>query len=92
MQNVTSEKERPRRQHGLRYALLSAEQKPETYRLPRGGGVDPFWGFTRTFYYNGERLGYWTLIRVREPGKRRGVVLIPYDEVAEFVRKQREAA
>lgn len=65
--------------------------RPETFRLPEGGGGDPFFGFTRTFYYNGEELGYWRLIRIKERGKQRGVTLVPYDQVAAFVRAQMEA-
>ncbi len=72
-------------------AALSASQRPETFRLPKSGG-DPFWGFSRSFYYEGEKRGYWRLIRIRERGKLRGVTLIPYDAVASFVRKQMEGA
>ena len=64
---------------------------PETFRLPKVGG-DPFFGFGRSFYYEGEKRGYWRLIRIRDRGKLRGVTLIPFDEVAAFVRKQAEAA
>jgi hypothetical protein len=65
--------------------------RPETFRLPKTGG-DPFFGFTRSFYYRGEELGYWRLIRIRERGKLRGVTLIPFDAVARFVHAQKEAA
>ena len=62
---------------------------PETFRLPKTGG-DSWFGFSRSFYYRGEQLGYWKLIRIRERGKLRGVTLVPYDAVAAFVRKQME--
>jgi len=65
--------------------------RPETFRLPRGGGGDPYFGFSRSFYYRGEELGYWRLIHIRERGKRRGLCLVPFDEVAAFVREQRGA-
>ena len=71
-------------------AAMSASQRPETYRLPKSG-VDPHFGFGRSFYYRGEDLGYWKLIRIRERGKQRGITLVPYDAVASFVRKQAEA-
>ncbi|HEV2046910.1 MAG TPA: hypothetical protein VGQ95_09965 [Chthoniobacterales bacterium] len=61
--------------------------RPETFRLPKVGG-DPFFGFGRSFYYEGEKRGYWRLIRIRERGKLRGVTLVPFDAVASFVRKQ----
>ena len=72
-------------------AALSASQRPETFRLPKSGG-DPFFGFGRSFYYRGEQLGYWRLVRIRERGKLRGITLVPYDAVAAFVRKQMEGA
>jgi hypothetical protein len=71
----------------LNAAGASAAQRPETFRLPKTGG-DPFFGIGRSFYYRGEQLGYWRLIRIRERGKLRGVTLVPYDAVAEFVRSQ----
>lgn len=70
-------------------AASRASQRPETFRLPKSGG-DPFFGFARSFYYRGEQLGYWRLIRIRECGKLRGVTLVPYDAVAAFVRAQME--
>ena len=61
--------------------------RPEFYRLPSVGG-DPHFGFTRSFYYEGENRGYWKLARIRQRGKLRGVTLIPYEAVAAFVRSQ----
>jgi hypothetical protein len=65
--------------------------RPEFFRLPKGSGGDPFFGFTRTFYYEGEKRGYWKLARIRDRGKLRGVTLIPYDAVAAFIRNQGRA-
>jgi hypothetical protein len=61
--------------------------RPEFFRLPANGG-DPFFGLTRSFYYEGENRGYWRLVRLRERGKQRGVTLIPFDAVAKFIREQ----
>jgi hypothetical protein len=72
-----------------REAALSAS-RPETFRLPKNGG-DRFFGFSRSFYYEGEQRGYWRLIRIRDRGKQRGITLVPFDAVAQFVRQQREA-
>jgi hypothetical protein len=72
-------------------AASSASQRPETFRLPKSGG-DPYFGFGRSFYYEGEQRGYWRLIRIRERGKLRGVTLVPYDAVSAFVRSQMEGA
>ena len=75
-------------------AARAAEQlgRPEFYRLPKGSGGDPFFGFRRTFYYEGEKRGYWRLARIRDRGKLRGVTLVPYDAVAAFVRSKMEDA
>jgi hypothetical protein len=64
--------------------------RPEFFRLPSIGG-DPHFGFTRSFYYEGENRGYWKLARIRERGKLRGITLVPYDSVAAFVRSQMKA-
>jgi len=63
--------------------------RPETFRLPKVGG-DRFFGISRSFYYEGEKRGYWRLIRLRQRGKLRGVTLVPFDQVAAFVRSQKE--
>jgi hypothetical protein len=68
-------------------AALSASRHPEFFRLPKLGG-DPYFGITRSLYYEGEIRGYWKLVRIRERGKLRGITLVPYDAVAAFVRKQ----
>jgi hypothetical protein len=71
-------------------ATARASSRPEFFRLPKSGG-DPFFGITRSLYYEGENRGYWKLIRLRQRGKLRGITLVPYDQVAEFVRAQMEA-
>jgi hypothetical protein len=75
-------------------ATRAVEQlaRPEFYRLPKGSGGDPFFHLTRTFYYEGEKRGYWQLVRIRDRGKLRGITLVPYDAVAAFVRSQMENA
>ena len=65
--------------------------RPETFRLPKPGVSDPFFGFSRAFYYSGEQRGYWKLIRIRDEGKERGVTLIPYRDVLRFVQAQMKA-
>jgi hypothetical protein len=69
-----------------------ASTRPEFYRLPRPGNSDKFFGFSRSFYYAAEKRGWLRLIRIRDEGKDRGVTLVPYREVAAFVRAQAEAA
>lgn len=65
------------------------QSPPEFFRLPKSGG-DPHFGLGRSYYYEGEKLGYWRLKRIRQRGKLRGVTLVPYDDIAAFIRKQGE--
>ena len=75
-----------------RTATASGDQprQPVTFRLPKTGG-DPYFGLGRSYYYEGEKQGYWRLIRIRQRGKLRGVTLVPYDVVAAFIRSQGRA-
>jgi hypothetical protein len=68
-----------------------SQSHPEFFRLPKSGG-DPYFGLGRSYYYDGEKLGYWRLVRIRKRGRLRGVTLVPYDAVAAFIRKQGRAA
>jgi hypothetical protein len=68
-----------------------ASTRPEFFRLPKPGNSDKFFGLSRSFYYSAEKRGWLRLIRIRDQGKERGVTLIPYQAVAEFVRSQAEA-
>jgi hypothetical protein len=64
---------------------------PVTFRLPKPGELDEFFGFCRSYYFEGEERGYWKLIRICAEGKKRGVTLIPFREVAAFIAKQGKA-
>jgi hypothetical protein len=68
-------------------AASSSQSRPEFFRLPKSGG-DPYFGLGRSYYYEGEKRGYWRLVRLRQRGKLRGVTLVPYDAVSSFVRSQ----
>lgn len=59
--------------------------RPEFFRLPKPGETDPFFGFTRTFFYVGHERGYWTLTKIKAKGKERGVTLVPFAAVLNFV-------
>ena len=76
---------------GITTETQASPSRPEFFRLPSRGG-DPHFGFTRGFYYAGEARGYWTLVRIRDRGKLRGVTLVPYDAVSAFIRKKTEDA
>ena len=68
-----------------------SQTRPEFFRLPKSGG-DPYFGLGRSYYYEGEKQGFWKLVRIRQRGKLRGITLVPYDAVAAFVRSKMEAA
>lgn len=61
--------------------------RPETFRLPRPGQRDPFFGLPRTTYYELEKEGVIRLIRLRKRGYQRGTTLIPFDQVLNYVRR-----
>jgi hypothetical protein len=85
--NVTKLAEQPRTEGAER----PSQCRPEFFRLPKSGG-DPHFGLGRSYYYEGEKFGWWRLVRIRQRGKLRGVTLVPYDAVATFIRNQgREA-
>ena len=71
-------------------AASPSQSRPEFFRLPKSGG-DPYFGLGRSYYYEGEKQGYWKLTRIRQRGKLRGVTLIPYDDVAAFIRNRGRA-
>ena len=64
-----------------------SQTRPEWFRLPKSDG-DPHFGLGRSYYYEGEKQGYWKLVRIRQRGKLRGITLVPYDAVAAFIRRQ----
>jgi hypothetical protein len=65
-------------------------QRPEYFRLPKVGTLDPFFNFSRAFYYVLEKRGELKFVRICAENKKRGVTLINFAEVARFVAKQRE--
>jgi len=83
--NITELTEQPLSEGAAR----PSQSRPEFFPLPKSGG-DPYFGLCRSYYYEGEKRGYWRLIRIRERGKQRGVTLVPFDAVAAFVRSQME--
>ena len=63
--------------------------QPVTFRLPRYGERDPYFGLTRNTYYFGESQGWWNLIRLVAPGKEKGITLVPYAQVAAHIHSRR---
>jgi hypothetical protein len=68
--------------------------RPETYRLPKPGSGDPFFGCSRSHYYElDKRLrkrGEKFLIHMCDEGKSRGVTLVPYEKMAAIVREAQD--
>jgi hypothetical protein len=64
--------------------------RPDFFRLPKPGQSDPFFGFSRSFYYAAEKRGWLELVRICAENKRRGVTLLEYSAVAAFIAKQRK--
>lgn len=60
--------------------------RPRTFRLPKPGKRDPYFGLPRTKYYELEKAGTIRLVRLRKRGYARGTTLIPFDQVLAYVR------
>ncbi len=79
----------PSRRDSETCRIPAPNARPEFFRLPVRGG-DPFYGLTRSYYYEGEKRGYWRLVRLRGRGRQRGVTLVPFDVIGAFVRAQQD--
>ena len=66
--------------------------KPETFRLPKTGQRDPFFGLPRTTYYDLEKSGTIRLIRLRKRGNVQGITLVPFDAVLDYLHQVRKEA
>jgi hypothetical protein len=82
----------PKQAHARRASesRASLPDRPVTFRLPKPGAHDPFFGFNRAYYYEGQKRGYWKFVRICGENKRRGVTLIPYAAVERFIQSQME--
>lgn len=59
----------------------------EFFRLPPPGKRDPFFGLSRSWYYKAAAVGEIKLVAVRQRGALRGVRLVAYDSVCEYIRR-----
>ena len=59
----------------------------EFFRLPSPGKRDPYFGLSRGWYYKAAELGEIKMIALRQRGLVRGVRLVVYDSVCEFIRR-----
>lgn len=63
--------------------------RPEFIRLPTKGR-DPFFGLTRSYFYQLIERGQIESFTLRERGKKNGCRLVSYDSVRDFILKHRE--
>jgi len=68
-----------------------SETRPVTFRLPVPGTTDPYFGFSRSFYYVLEKRGALKMVRILGKDTKRGVTLIEFSAVEKFVRDQMES-
>ena len=64
------------------------QRPPITFRLPKPGVSDPYFGFSRSFYYALEQRGLLKLVRIKDEGKDKGVTLIRYVDVLKLINEQ----
>jgi hypothetical protein len=62
---------------------------PEFFRLP-SRGHDPHFGLSRRFYYTLESDGLIRMVRMRRPGTKRPVLLVPYAAVSAMLNKRKQ--
>lgn len=70
----------------------AAPHRVEVFRLPQPGKRDPHFGLSRAWYYKAATLGEIRMIAVRQRGALRGVRLVVYDSVADYIRRAGEEA
>jgi hypothetical protein len=59
--------------------------EPEFFRLPTRG-TDPYFGLTRPWYYNAINDGLIKSVSLRRPGTTKGVRLINFQSVRDYLR------
>ena len=59
----------------------------EYFRLPQPGKRDPYFGLSPGWYYKAAAAGEIRLIAARHAKASRGVRLVAYDSVADFIRR-----
>ena len=66
---------------------LPSVPRIEFYRLPPPGKRDPYFGLSRSWYYKAAASGEIKLVSVRQRNALRGVRLVVYDSVADYIRR-----
>lgn len=60
--------------------------RPEFFRLP-SRGVDPYFGLSRSYYYELDKTGQVLLVRLRKRGSQRGVALVNFEAMSSFLAR-----
>ena len=68
-------------------AIATTQQRVEFFRLPSPGKRDPYFGLSRGWYYKAAELGEIKMVALRQRGLVRGVRLVVYDSVCDFIRR-----
>jgi len=70
----------------------ATQHRVEFFRLPQPGKRDPHFGLSRAWYYKAATIGEIRMIAVRQRGALRGVRLVVYDSVADYIRRAGQEA
>ena len=65
----------------------AAVQRVEFFRLPPPGKRDPHFGLSRGWYYKAAGSGEIKMVALRQRGALRGVRLVAYDSVCDYIRR-----
>ena len=65
----------------------AAPHRVEFFRLPQPGKRDPFFGLSRAWYYKAAGLGQIKMIALRQRNALRGVRLVVYDSVVDYIQR-----
>ena len=69
----------------------AAAHRVEFFRLPAPGKRDPFFGLSRGWYYKAAAHGEIKMIALRQRNALRGVRLVVYDSVCDYIRRAAKA-
>jgi len=68
------------------------QQRVEFFRLPAPGKRDPHFGLSRGWYYKAAGSGEIEMVALRQRGSLRGVRLVAYDSVCDYIRRAAQVA
>ena len=69
----------------------TASQRVEFFRLPAPGKRDLFFGLSRGWYYKAAASGEIKMVAIRNRGAVRGVRLVAYDSVLDYIRRSMDS-